>query len=295
MAIDADAKPAVASESELQDETMLPEGADATRANAVTVEDDDAAAGDAQDSDDEQDADESPEEGADDKPARRSRSRRYKDRIARLERELAEARRVHGSRHRPPTQNKYVPGEHDNDLVAPDERDYADDYLAYDRALRDYQTRRIIRDETRRQAERQAAEHRRIEHRERIDAYQRRLDDVRDRIPDFETAMRAQSAAAIRDDVRDLVMESPKGPLLAYYLATNPDVLDELNGMPPAAAAKTIGSLEARIRGPRPKLQTDARTSRDTPQGGASAGGKSYAEMSMDEFIAARQREQKAR
>ena len=63
--------------------------------------------------------------------------------------------------------------------------------------------------------------------------------------------------------------------------------------MSPAAAAKMIGSLEARFRGPRPKLLTDARPSRVSPQGGTSAGGKSYADMSMEEFIAARQREQR--
>jgi hypothetical protein len=274
----ANAKPGAASEPLIDDEAAAEAGAQRTADDAandaVTVADDDVPT----DGDDTTDA----EEGGD-KPVRRSRSRRYKDRIARLERELAESR------------SHVVPRVHDDDLVEPDARDYAHDYLAYDRALREYQTRRAVRDETRRQAERQAAQDRAIEHRERTDAYRRRLDDVRDRIPDFEQVMRAQSGAAIRDDVRDLVMDSPKGPLLAYYLATNPDVLDELNGMSPAAAAKTVGSLEARIRGPRPKLQTDARPSRDTPQGGASAGGKSYAEMSMDEFIAARQREQKAR
>jgi len=271
----ANAKPDAASEP------LIDQDAAATEAGAepsITVADDDAPA----DSDETADAEEG---AAGDKPARRSRSRRYKDRIARLERELAEAR-SHGAAR--------VPYD-DGDLVAPNERDYAQDYLAYDRALREYQTRKAVRDETRRQAERQAAQHRAFEHRERSDAYRRRLDDLRDRIPDFEQVMHAQPGAAIRHDVRDLVMDSPKGPLLAYYLATNPDVLDELNGMSPAAAAKTIGSLEARIRGPRPKLQTDARPSRDTPQGGAPAGGKSYAEMSMEEFIAARQREQKAR
>jgi hypothetical protein len=286
--VSADAKPGAASEPAIENETAAADaGAGDTK---VTVEDEDLSA----DRDDE--TSDAEEGGAGDKP-RRSRSRRYKDRIARLERELAEARRTaHVPEKWPPVfRQGDAPNENDEDLVAPNERDYAHDYLAYDRALREYQTRKAVRDETRRQAERQAAQHRHIEQRERIDAYRRRLDDVRDRIPDFEQVMRAQSGAAIRDDVRDLVMDSPKGPLLAYYLATNPDVLDDINGMPPAAAAKTIGSLEARIRGPRPKLQTDARPSRDMPKGGASAGGKSYAEMSMDEFIAARQREQKAR
>jgi hypothetical protein len=276
----------------MQDETTVA-GEPGTGQAVVTVDDEqeDLPAGGDDDGDNDRDNDgdepSDAEEGdaIGERPARRSRSRRYKDRIARLERELAEARRA-----RPAMP---APFGHDEDVVPPDEHDYAHDYLAYDRALREYQTRKVVRDEARRQAEWQAAQHRLTEHRERVGAYQRRLDDARERIPDFEQVMRAQPDAQIRDDVRDLVMESPKGPLLAYYLAANPDVLDDLNAMSPAAAAKKIGSLEARIRGPRPKLQTDARPSRAAPKGGASPGGRSYAEMSMEEFIAARQREQR--
>ena len=275
----ADAKPGVASDTAIETETTAT--ADAAAEPTVTVADEEI--GDARD-DDSDEADAAAD--ADESRPRRSRSRRYKERIARLERELAEAR-THVVR---PSV-----GAHDDELVEPNERDFPNDYLAYDRALREYQTRRVIRDEHRRQAERQAAVAHHIEQRERVDAYQRRLESVRERIPDFAEVMRerAGEGAAIRNDVRDLVMESPKGPLLAYYLATNPDVLDDINAMSPGAAAKMIGSLEARIRGPRPKLLTDARPSRASPQGGTSGAGKSYADMSMEEFIAARQREQR--
>jgi len=278
----ADATPVAASEHATPTASADTGAADAT---IVTLDeaDDEIDAGDDEADTDAEAKPEAAPDAAGERP-KRSRARRYKDRIARLERELAEARRaprlpVHAA---------------DDELVAPDERDFANDYLAYDRALRDYQMRKAIRDEHHRQAERQAEHERRVAHRDRVGAYQRRLDDVRERIPDFEEAMRAGTArgAAIRHDVRDLVMDSPKGPLLAYYLATNPDVLDDLNGMSPAAAAKTIGSLEARIRGPRPKLQTDAKPAREAPKGGATPG-RSYAEMSMEEFIAARQREQR--
>ena len=273
----ADVKPGVASDMTIETETTaaMEAGAEPT----VTVADEELETGDEHDEDIDEASD------ADEPRPKRSRSRRYKDRIARLERELAEARRM----------PRLPVGGYDDDLVEPSERDYAHDYLAYDRALREYQTRKAVRDETRRQAERQAVQDRLIEQRERVDSYQRRLESVRERIPDFAEVMRerAGEGAAIRNDVRDLVMESPKGPLIAYYLATNPDVLDDINAMSPAAAAKTIGSLEARIRGPRPKLHTDARPSRVSPQGGTSAGGRSYADMSMEEFIAARQREQR--
>jgi hypothetical protein len=277
----ADAKPGVASDTAIETETTAT--ADAAAEPTVTVADE-TETGDVRDDEADDDGETSDADGP--KP-RRSRSRRYKDRIDRLERELADAR-AHVVR---PSVSAFA-----DDLVEPNERDFPNDYLAYDRALREYQTRKVIRDEHRRQAERQAAVARHVEQRERVDSYQRRLESVRERIPDFAEVMRerAGEGAAIRNDVRDLVMESPKGPLLAYYLATNPDVLDDINAMSPAAAAKTIGSLEARIRGPRPKLLTDARPSRGSPQGGTSSGaGKSYADMSMEEFIAARQREQR--
>src|SRR5262245_8993819 len=115
----ANAKPDAASESLIDETTAEALGGD-TAADAVTVADDEVPA----DSDDTSDAEEG---AAGDKPARRSRSRRYKDRIARLEHELAEARgAAHVPERLPPVfRQGHAPFENDDDLVAPSAHDYA--------------------------------------------------------------------------------------------------------------------------------------------------------------------------
>ncbi|HTY70394.1 MAG TPA: hypothetical protein VMH36_27320, partial [Alphaproteobacteria bacterium] len=126
------------------------------------------------------------------------------------------------------------------------------------------------------------------EHRVRLAGFSARLGEVRDRIADFDRVMAAAGGVGVRNDVRDLILDSPKGPLLAYYLAKNPDRIAELNRMPPSAAAKEIGSLEARIRGPKPRTVTRAKAPAQTPRGGTAARGANPADMSMADYVAAR-------
>jgi hypothetical protein len=91
----------------------------------------------------------------------------------------------------------------------------------------------------------------------------------------------------IRGDLRDLILDSSKGPLLAYHLAKNPDRVAELNRMSPQAAAKEIGSLEARIRGPKPKTVTKAKPAAKPPSGSSSRA-PDPSDMSMADYIASR-------
>jgi hypothetical protein len=114
------------------------------------------------------------------------------------------------------------------------------------------------------------------------------LETVKDRIPDFDRVMASAGGLEIRGDLRDLILDSAKGPLLAYHLAKNPDRVADLNRMSPAAAAKEIGSLEARIRGPNPKTVTRVKTPPRAPRGGTAARAPNPADMSMEQYIAAR-------
>jgi len=202
---------------------------------------------------------------AGDKPKRKSGSAGLKERVRALERENEDLRRGR--------QAQLAPAfDRDDDLVEPREQDFPNDYLAYDRALRAYQTRKAIREETRRIAQADAQRQGEDEHRVRVAG----------------TVIASARHLDIRHDVRDLILDSPKGPLLAYYLAKNPDRIAELNRMPPSAAAKEIGSLEARIRGPKPRTVTRAKAPAQTPRGGTAARGANPADMSMADYVAAR-------
>lgn len=269
-----------------------PAGGEATHAlaNEPGREDDYVTLADADDGDHEtedgggdesQDGEGEAGDPAGEKPKRKSGSARLKDRVRLLERQNEELRRGRQAQRAP----AYVS---EDDLVEPREQEFPNDYLAYDRALREYQTKRAIREENRRVAWAEAQRHAAIEHRERLAGYSVRLDEVKDRIPDFDRVMASVGSLPVRDDVRNLILESPKGPLLAYYLARNPDKLAGINGMPPWAAAKELGSLEARIRGPKPKTVTRAKAPAQTPRGGTAARGADPSQMSMADYIAAR-------
>ena len=177
----------------------------------------------------------------------------------------------------------------DEELVEPRQADFPDDYLGYDRAMRDFQVRRALRDERRRDAHAQVRAVAAAAFHERLTGYNDRLDGLKSRIPDFDSVMREAKGTEVRDDVRDLILGSAKGPLLAYYLAKHPDALADINEMPPAEAARKIGNLEARIRGPGPTTATKANAPVTPPRGGASASRRLDPErMSHEDYRKAR-------
>jgi hypothetical protein len=174
-----------------------------------------------------------------------------------------------------------------DDLSLPRPEEFPGNYPAFARALRAYEVRRAVREENARgaKASEAAAELQRV----RVSAYNERLTEVKDRIPDFEETLQEARRTDIRDDVRDLILESAKGPLIAYHLAKNLDKVAELNRMPQLAAAREIGRLEARIRGPQPKRQTSAPPPLTPPRGGTGGVAKKVEHMSMDEFVRERE------
>jgi hypothetical protein len=256
--------------------------ANATKHGAVTLTDDDEDSVAADDSEHRKDGGE-PSDGADEEVAEddakarrpgRRRNQRYRDRIAALRAELEAERR----QPRPPVRDsagasgqRSTGARDDDDLVEPRQADFPNDDRAYDRALRDFQIRRALRDERRRDLELQARADAAAEFRDKVSGYNTRLETLKSRIPDFDETLRAAAGTEIRDDVRDLILGSAKGPLLAYYLAKHPDALDDINRMPPHEAARRIGNLEARVRGPSPATATNANVPVAPLRGGASA------------------------
>ncbi|HZP76586.1 MAG TPA: hypothetical protein VFB45_10620 [Pseudolabrys sp.] len=258
--------------------------------DVVTLADDDgmAVGKDGEDADERDDEEASDEAESGEGVKKPSGSARLKARLERLARENEELRRSLA----PPAPAAF--GD-DRDLVPPREQDFRNDYFAYERALQDYRVRKAIRDEHRRLAAHQVAEHAAHQHRARLSAYNDRLDEVKDRIPDFDSVMRDSKGIAVRDDVLGLILGDMKGPLIAYHLAKNPGKVDTLNRMHPIEAAREIGNLSARIRGPQGKKATSAPPPPRRPSGGAAPRGKSYADMSMDEYVRARAADLKPR
>lgn len=248
-------------------------------------------AGEADAGDDEGDAD------GDGKPRKLSGSQRLKRRLDRALSENADLLRrldTHDRRNNGGDGDKA--GE-DDKLKAPKEEDFPNDYLGYERAMTAYQAAKAARDAVREEYE--ARQTRENENRDRqarqetVNAYEERLDDARDKIADFDETMEGMKGVQVRQAVIDEIMQSEKGPLIAYHLAKNPERLRELNGMTGTQLAREIGRLEGSVRMPASNKQTKADPPLSKLKGG-SAGDPDPSKMTQAEYEAWRNGASKA-
>lgn len=241
----------------------------------------------AEEADESDKADEATEEddNADDveaeKPKRRSGVQRLKEQNRRLQAEIeairASATRAGGDA-RSAIEAEIGP--------APREQDYSD-YLAYERAMTAYTVKEAIAEERIRERAGQMNARQTERIRDLVEAYEDGQDAARKAIPDYDAALKSAKNAPVAPHVEGLILESDKSALIAYHLAKNPEKLERLNAMPPVAAAREIGRLEARLSLPSTNKATSAPKPVAPVKGGASPTPK-ITEMSMEEYAAAR-------
>jgi len=224
------------------------------------------------------------DDGDEDKPRRASRQDRYRRNLERLQRENAELR-------------SRVDGSQDKDAIAslvrqrigdpPKEEDFKGDFLAYDRALSAYETRKAVaEDRVREKIEESRAAHQHAQ--AEIDTdHLERVQEFRSQVKDWDETMASMRGVKISPVVESLVKESSKSGHLVYHLAKNPDRLERLNGMSEREAAREIGRIEARLSQPSAKTRTSAPPP-VSPLKGGSAGSFDASRSSMDDYIAKR-------
>lgn len=253
-------------------EGTLPEGAEAATPGTEQAE---AAAAPQPEAPKGEGEDEAP------KPKKRTGIERMRDQIARLQAENASLRSAPtgAGADRSAAIEKEIG-------AAPKEADF-DDYMAFERAQRQYDVRLALAEQ--RAADREAQSTTRAEQAkvDAMDAFHDRCDEVREKLSDFDAVLASAKDRAIKPHVQDLVVESEKGGLLAYYLAKNPGELEKLNGMSERAAAKAVGALEHRLTLAKPKTATAAPAPARSVTG-AAAPSRDLSEMSMEEYAAAR-------
>lgn len=195
-------------------------------------------------------------EGDPEKPRRPSGIQRMQAKIARLEAELASTRSA-----------APAAGEDRAALIekeigpAPKEEDFKD-WSAFEDAKAEYRISKALA--VQRHADREAAASSRqaadqeAQREAAVEAFNDRLDEAREKLPDFDKVLGEAKGREVKPHVTELVIESEKGGLLAYYLAKNPAELTKLNGMSEREAAKAVGRLEARLTLAKPKTATSA-------------------------------------
>jgi hypothetical protein len=91
-----------------------------------------------------------------------------------------------------------------------------------------------------------------------IGAHQARIAEAKERIPEFDTVLAKAKAIPVTEDVNRAVLESEKSALLLHHLATRPADVAELNQMTPVQLARRIGQIEARLSYPTARTQSNA-------------------------------------
>lgn len=141
--------------------------------------------------------------------------------------------------------------------------------------------------------ERQAAQRRK-------DSFRSRSTEFAKTVEDYDSTVR-NPRLHITADMAEVIEDSEDGPALAYHLGKNPDVADRIAQLPPKAAARELGKIEARLAvereaakaakeaarisntpAPPPKVGSDAQVEKKDP-----------AQMSDDEWFATQKRSRK--
>jgi hypothetical protein len=164
----------------------------------------------------------------------------------------------------------------------PKEADF-DDYLAYQEAKTAYKTAEmLVSRELRKNAEAAQQAHQ-AQSNEIVAAFRERADDLRKLVKDFDEALAAAPAAPTHQDVAMAILESEKGPHIAYYLSKHPEKVNEINGMPLRRALAEIGKLEARLT-PTPRKETKAPAPVAPVKGGGKTEQTDPEKLSMNDF-----------
>lgn len=122
-------------------------------------------------------------------------------------------------------------------------------------------------------------------HRERVAAHYERIDELKDRVGDFDDAMKVAATINLRPDVAREILDSEKSALIQYHLAKNPDKAHELNGLSSRELVRAIGRLEGAVRLPAARRATWA-TPPVHPLTGATSASFDPFKAEMDEFAA---------
>ena len=110
-----------------------------------------------------------------------------------------------------------------------------------------------------------------------------KLDKARDEIEDFEEVC-ADSEAPVTKPMSDAILESDKGPLIAYYLAKNPEEAERISKLSPSKQAAAIVNLEDKVS--RPVKQPSKAPDPIRPVGQKAEVGKDPTRMTDEEYSA---------
>jgi len=228
--------------------------------------------------------DDEDDDDASDKPKSRSAERREarKRQIEADRRELAALRAEREAARQPMTLEERIG-------KPPNWADYRGDQISYAADMAAYKT-----------AKQWAASSMAAEQKQQTASQQARWDSIQARaaelenqfaskVPDYNQAMQAIQYVNVPPVALEAIAESDLRPQILYHLGKNPEKAFALSRMTPKEAVKEIGRLEERLSAvPAARTSTQAPPPPSALKGGAAGPAKNLADMSMDEYVAAR-------
>ena len=82
---------------------------------------------------------------------------------------------------------------------------------------------------------------------QRVETFATRQREFAKATPDFEDKVLRDPTLPITTAMRDVILDSPAGPEVAYYLANNRDAAQQIAGLPAHLAALEMGRIEGRL------------------------------------------------
>jgi hypothetical protein len=123
-------------------------------------------------------------------------------------------------------------------------------------------------------------------------AWHERQGAFREVTPDYDAVV-GKSSVQVAPHVVDALLDSDSGPDLAYHLAKHPETVKRINALPPLAAARELGRIEASLStpaAPRDKPASKA-PAPITPARSSAPASVNLATANMDQYIAARRKQ----
>lgn len=144
---------------------------------------------------------------------------------------------------------------------------------------------------------------------ERFQRFEETREEAKGRYEDFETVIAGAKDMPLSPEMQFVIMDSPVGHDVAYWLATHPDEAAELSELKGAAAAREMGRLERtielQVEGGKPQIENEKPVKKaaatKTPAPIEPVGGRSVvattdlSEMSYQDFKTIRNRSEEAR
>lgn len=237
--------PAVAAPEEAKPEPVAPAAAELKESAASEPVEPEAKEADESEDDGDEPAAKDDEK---DKPKKKSGSQRQKERAERAEAEVARMRKLvedlalKGAGESKPEAKEPEARPIDPNDPEPDENNF-ETAKEYFKALAKWE----VRQERKADLAASLAESQKSEQQKANEAHVARIKSFSEATPDFDDVTKALGSIQFSPTVHQAVVTSDIGPALMYALAKDPDEAARIGALPPVAALKAIGRLEAQI------------------------------------------------